>query len=188
MWNSTQTYISVDVETAGPNPSTYSLLSIGACDVFDTQNTFYVEIQPTNENKINSAMEISGLEWQDLIDSGLTPTEAMSNFANWLNGLGQDSFTPIFVAFNAPFDWMFVNDYFHRYLGYNPFGHTALDIKAFYMGLQRVSWEQTKMNYVSNRYLNAQSLSHHALQDALDQAKIFRKMLVEIEFQGDKNG
>jgi hypothetical protein len=44
------------------------------------------------------------------------------------------------------------------------------------------------MQYVSSRYLNAQSLSHHALQDALDQAKIFRKMLVEINHQGDTNG
>jgi DNA polymerase III epsilon subunit-like protein len=188
MWNSNQVYISVDIETAGPNPSTYSLLSIGACNVFDMEKTFYVEIKPINENKIDSAMEISGLDWQDLIDSGLPPTEAMSIFAKWVYGFSQDGFTPIFVAFNAPFDWMFVNDYFYRYFGHNPFGHTALDIKAFYMGLQRVSWEKTRMQYVSNRYLNAQSLSHHALQDALDQAKIFRKMLVEIKFQGDING
>ncbi|MFN2235220.1 MAG: 3'-5' exoribonuclease domain-containing protein [Anaerolineales bacterium] len=188
MQNSNHAYISIDVETAGPNPSTYSLLSIGACDVFDTQNTFYVEIKPVNENKIDSAMGISGLDWQDLIDNGLHPTEAMSNFADWVNRFYQDGFTPLFVAFNAPFDWMFVNDYFHRYLGQNPFGHTALDIKAFYMGLHRTSWEDTRMQYVSNRYLNAQSLSHHALQDALDQAKIFRKMLVEVKIQGENNG
>ena len=27
---------------------------------------------------------------------------------------------------------MFVNDYFHRFLGRNPFGHAALDLKAFF--------------------------------------------------------
>jgi hypothetical protein len=32
--------------------------------------------------------------------------------------------------FNAPFDWSFVNYYFHRFTGANPFGFTALDIKA----------------------------------------------------------
>ena len=183
-----QTYISVDIETAGPNPSTYSLLSIGACDVFDPKNTFYVEIKPINQNKIPSALEISGLEWQHLINTGLPPVEAMSTFAKWVNVFRQDGSTPLFVAFNAPFDWMFINDYFHRYLGYNPFGHAALDIKAFYMGLHRVSWRETSMQYVSNDYINAQSLSHHALQDALDQAEIFRKMLEEINYQGDKNG
>ena len=179
MLNSNQSYISIDVETAGPNPSTYSLLSIGACDVFDTQNTFYVELKPINENKIASALEISGLDWQHLLNNGMPPFEAMSNFANWVKGFIQDDTQPIFVAFNAPFDWMFVNDYFQRYLGQNPFGHKALDIKSFYMGLHGVSWEETGIQYVSGRYLNAQNLSHHALKDALDQAKIFRKMLAE---------
>lgn len=188
MLNSKETYISIDVETAGPNPNTYSLLSIGACDVFDTQNTFYVELKPFNDNKIASALEISRLEWQHLLNNGLPPIEAMSNFSTWLNGFIQDGTSPIFVAFNAPFDWMFVNDYFYRFLGHNPFGHKALDIKAFYMGLHGVSWEETGMQYVSDRYLDAQNLSHHALQDALDQAKIFRKMLAEIKNQGDDNG
>jgi DNA polymerase III alpha subunit (gram-positive type) len=133
-------------------------------------------------------MQISGLDWQDLIDNGLPPVEAMLRFAKWVKGFYQDGSTPIFVAFNAPFDWMFVNDYFHRYIGYNPFGHTALDMKALYMGLHRVSWEETKMQYVSNQYLDAQNLSHHALQDALDQAKIFGKLLAEYNNQGDRNG
>jgi hypothetical protein len=31
----------------------------------------------------------------------------------------------IFVAFNAPFDWMYINEYFQRYLGENPFGHSS---------------------------------------------------------------
>ena len=42
--------------------------------------------------------------------------------------------TSVFVGFNAPFDWSFVNYYFHRFLGHNPFGFTAVDIKAYYMG------------------------------------------------------
>ena len=86
---------------------------------------------------------------------------------------------PVFVAFNAAFDWMFVNDYFHRYLGRNPFGHTALDIKSFYMGLSGVCWEETTMRFVGPRYLGDQQLTHHALRDAMDQAQIFRKMLAE---------
>ncbi len=40
----------------------------------------------------------------------------------------------MFVALNAPFDWMFVADAFWRYLGRNPFGPSALDIKALYLG------------------------------------------------------
>jgi hypothetical protein len=33
------------------------------------------------------------------------------------------------------------------------------------------------MRYVSQRFLNSQPLSHHALKDALDQADIFKQVL-----------
>ena len=173
------TYISVDIETAGPNPSNYSLLSIGACDIFQPQKTFYVELRPFNTQQVASALEISGLDWHTLIKEGLDPQEAMSHFADWVNKCNQGNSLPIFVAFNAPFDWMFVNDYFQRYLRYNPFGHKAIDIKAFYMGMHGVSWDETGMRHIAKRYLTNHHLSHHALQDALDQAEIFRKMLAE---------
>ena len=173
------TYISVDIETAGPNPSTYSLLSIGACVVFDPQRTFYVELQPVNKHRILNALDVSGLDWEHLKKDGLPPIEAMSRFAAWVNETVQDGSPPVFVAFNAPFDWMFINDYFHRTLGKNPFGHKALDIKAFYMGLHGVTWYETGMRHLARRYLEDQTLSHHALRDALDQAVIFRKLLAE---------
>ena len=179
MSNNNETYISIDIETAGPNPSTYSLLSIGACTVFEPQETFYIELQPVNENKISEAMMIGRLNWANLKEKGSPPQEAMSRFAQWVSSVSAEGSQPIFVAFNAPFDWMFVNDYFHCYLGHNPFGHKALDIKAFYRGLKGVSWEATGMRHISPHYLDHQNLTHHALQDALDQAEIFRKLLAE---------
>jgi len=74
---------------------------------------------------------------------------------------------------------MFVNDYFFRYLGHNPFGHTALDIKSFFMGLAGVTWEETTKRYIVPRYLSNQQFTHHALRDAMDQGQIFSKMLEE---------
>jgi inhibitor of KinA sporulation pathway (predicted exonuclease) len=90
------------------------------------------------------------------------------------------------VAFNAPFDWMFVNDYFHRYIGQNPFGHSAIDIKAFFMGMAGVSWEETAMRRIVTRYSNTRKLTHHALQDAVDQARLFRNMLGEAGYFDNK--
>ena len=43
-----ETFISVDVETAGPNPSQYSLLAIGACCVSSPEQNFYVELKPVS--------------------------------------------------------------------------------------------------------------------------------------------
>ena len=174
-----ETFISVDIETAGPNPGNFSLLSIGACLVADPSTQFYVELQPVNDSALESALRISNLELAELKTRGRPPHEAMGRFAQWVRSATPDGTSPVFVAFNAPFDWMFVNDYFHRYLGYNPFGHKALDIKAFYMGMLGVPWGETGMSLVSGRYLNSQALTHHALQDALDQAALFQGILEE---------
>lgn len=173
------TYISVDVETAGPNPSQYSLLTIGACTIGDNQQTFYVELKPVNKRMTRESFAIHRLSLKRLAEKGLSPGEAMASFENWVKNMIPAGESPIFVSFNAPFDWMFVNDYFHRYLGHNPFGHAALDMKAFYMGLSGVPWKETSMNHVISRYLGDRQLTHHALRDALDQAEIFVRFLDE---------
>ncbi len=174
-----ETYISVDAETSGPNPSQYSLLSIGACVVFEPQITFYVEIQPQNNNAVPEAMAVSGLSLEELAARGLPPAEAMARFEGWVLEAVPADHRPVFVAFNAPFDWMFVNDYFHRFLGRNPFGHAALDLKSFYMALWGTCWSETSMRHVASRYVQGRTLTHHALQDALDQAELCRMMFAD---------
>jgi ribonuclease T len=86
---------------------------------------------------------------------------------------------PIFVGFNAAFDWMFVDDYFQRYLGHNPFGHTALDIKAYSMGMLNSNWGATSLKVLSPKYLTGRPLAHNAVADAQDQAELFRALRKE---------
>jgi ribonuclease T len=174
-------YISVDVETAGPNPSQYALLSIGACTVDERRCTFYAELKPGNLHGTNEAQATHNLDMQALQASGLPPEEAMAAFEQWVQDVTPPGMTPVFVGFNAPFDWMFVADYFHRTLGRNPFGHTALDIKALFMGASGAPWSQTTKRTLSPRYLDGRHLSHNALSDALDQAEMFEKILAEIQ-------
>ena len=172
-------YISVDVETAGPNPSQYSLLSIGACLVLEPAKRFYVELQPVNDAITSEAMEVSQMDLEGLKRRGRPPVEAMRRFAEWVAEVTPAEGRPVFVALNAVFDWMFVADYFHRYLGKNPFGHKALDIKAYFMGLRGIEWEQTGFEEMSKYYQIEQRLNHNALEDAIMQAALFRKMLEE---------
>jgi ribonuclease T len=180
-----EVYISVDVETAGPNPSQYSLLAIGASCVFLPEQNFYVELKPVNRAFQAEALESCGFSLQELAAEGVDPAEAMQRFEAWLQEVTPSGHRPVFVGFNAPFDWMFVNDYFHRYLEHNPFGHTAIDIKSYYMGLAKVPWSETTMQFLGKRYLNRPALIHHALKDALDQGEIFRKILLEANGQPD---
>lgn len=171
-----ETYISVDVETAGPNPGQYSLLSIGACSISHPEKNFYIELQPVNDEMLPESYAIHNLSLNQLRSNGVSPPEAMARFESWLDGVVPSGQQPVFVAFNAPFDWMFVSDYFHRYLGRNPFGHAALDMKAFYMGLHGSSWKDTAMSNVAVDYLGGKKISHNALEDACDQAEIFSRM------------
>lgn len=172
-------WVSVDVETAGPNPSQYSLLSIGACLVARPERGFYVELQPVGSDSRPEALEVSGLSMEALAAAGTPPARAMADFAAWLESACPRDAGPIFVGFNAAFDWMFVNDWFHRFLGRNPFGHAAVDMKSFFMGVTGCAWHETSMAQVTDHYGERRALSHHALQDARDQALLFRRMLDE---------
>ena len=172
-------FISVDVETAGPAPSEYSLLAIGACTVTEPHKTFYVELKPINMNFQAEALASCNLSMEKLAVEGIEPVEALRRFESWLEEVTPPGAKLIFVGFNAPFDWMFVSDYFQRFLQKNPFGYAALDIKSYYMGLTKGSWSETNMRHVGARYLDKPALIHHALRDAIDQAEIFHKMLAE---------
>lgn len=169
-----ETLISVDVETAGPIPRQYSMLSIGACFVDDPTRTFYVELKPDRPDALEAALAISGLSMAELTEHGLEPIDAMQAFAHWLRDEVPAGSLPVFVGFNAAFDWMFVDDYFHRLLGRNPFGHTSIDIKSYAYGALDVTWTQTAMRYLSPRFLSGRKLAHNALGDAQDQAELFR--------------
>ncbi|MBK9178448.1 MAG: 3'-5' exonuclease [Acidimicrobiales bacterium] len=174
-----EVYISVDVETAGPVPRTHALLSVGACLADDTRCTFYAELQPTTWEADPDALAVSGLSLDHLAEHGLPPQEAMQRLAAWVEDVVPAGSRAVFVAFNAPFDWMFVADYFRRFDVPNPFGHSALDIKALYMGVTGAPWSRTALADVAARFGLDIDLPHHALADAVIQAGLFRRVLAE---------
>lgn len=167
-------FISVDVETSGPIPAEYSLLSIGACVVNDETKRFICELQPVNNNADPKALEVTGLSLEVLKKRGLPPKDAMIQFSDWIKSLSNSDSNFVFVGFNAAFDWSFINYYFHKYLGENPFGFTALDIKSYYMGMMKCDWRDTKSSKISEKLNPDRQGDHDPLHDALYQAEIFR--------------
>lgn len=167
-------FFSVDVETSGPIPGEFSLLTIGACVVDDETKTFSARLKPLNQNFIPAAMEVTGLSLDELERTGLAPDAAMSAFGQWVAECARDGSTPVFVGLNAPFDWGFINFYFHKFLGLNPFGFSALDIKALYMGATGCTWKETSSSQIAKRVSANRSGTHDALDDALYQAELFR--------------
>ncbi len=171
-----EVYISVDIETAGPVPGEYSMVSLGACLVDNPTEQFYIELKPINDNSIPEALKVSGLTFEQLTATGINPAEAMSSFQNWVQRV-TDNQRAVFVGFNASFDWSFVNWYFHVFLGKNPFGISALDIKSYYMGLSGCLWQETTSSQLPLSFQPSHRQSHNALDDAIAQAEIFKKLL-----------
>lgn len=172
-----EVYISVDVETSGPIPGEYSMLTIGACLVDEPDLVFSCELKPISTNADPEALAVTGLSLDRLAVEGLAPDVAMREFQSWVEKVADTDKLPVFVGLNAPFDWSFTNYYFHRYLGSNPFGFTALDIKALYMGATGSNWRDTRSSQMAARLHPRLEGNHQALHDAQYQAELFRLIM-----------
>ena len=169
-------YISVDIEASGPVPGLFSMLAIGACVVGRPDESFYAELRPINNAFVEAALRVSRFSMERLFLEGRDPEEAMTSFLTWVNHQAVGS-RPVFVAFNGSFDWSFVNWYFHRFVGENPFGIGGIDIKAYYMGLVGCDWTSTTSSRLETRFKSLEPHTHNALDDARAQADTFSKLL-----------
>ena len=174
-----EVFVSVDIEASGPSPGTGSMISVGACLVDDPDVGLYVTLKPLpGAPWLEDAERVHGLDRDALGRDGLEPAAAMERLATWLSETCGPGAQPVFVGFNAPFDWMFVADYFWRYLGRNPFGISALDLKSLFMARYGVSrWAETTRTNVDRKLNLEPDHTHHALDDARGQARVARALL-----------
>lgn len=168
-------YFSVDIESSGPIPGKYSMLSLGACLVDDPQESFYVELQPISEEFIPDAMRVSGFDLSRLRAGGRSPLAAMQDFRGWIERVAGEA-KPVFVGFNGCYDWQFVNWYLDTYAGGNPFGFGGIDIKSYFMGLTGKPWNASSSSQLPPEFQPDTPQTHNALDDARAQGSIFAKM------------
>lgn len=177
---SREVYISVDVETNGPIPGPYSMCSLGTVVVGRTDHGFYAIFQPISENVDPGTAGKDALSLEVMREQGVPPAGGMEAFAAWVQSILADGERPVFSAVNSPFDWMFSHWYFINFLGLHsdPFGHSGLDIKSYSMGMMNTTWEGASMRHMNPRFRSATQVhTHHALEDAKEQAAIFQRML-----------
>src|SRR5437667_4938988 len=93
-------FVSVDVETSGPVPGVFSLLSIGACVVpeevtelgKDPAAEFYCTLKPlAGASSDPAALAVARLSLDELAESGSTPEAAMLSFEKWLLTVGSSA-------------------------------------------------------------------------------------------------
>jgi DNA polymerase III epsilon subunit-like protein len=189
-------YFCVDVESSGPIPGIHNLLSVGLTHVrrFDGKyqpfKDLYVELRPIFPEFDDAAMAVNKLDVARLESEGLSPEAAMQKIIDWVEGERHGKKDrPVFVAHNAPFDWMF----FAYYCGHanvkNSFGYSALDTKALAMGKLDIPWNQTSLKNIC-QLLKLEPPDpdqlHHAGADARYSARVFCG-LMNLE-QGHRDG
>lgn len=167
-------FVSVDCEADGPVPGEYSMLSVGAAARPHPNRppvTFYRELRPISERFVQEALDVCKLDRTSLALYGAAPGDAMGAFAAWVAQVSAmaDAARSVFVGFNATFDWQFVNWYFHKYHGRNPFGIAGLDIKAYYMGKFDTTWGATAKSRMPKELRPKLPHTHNAKDDALEQ-------------------
>jgi len=176
-------FFSVDIESSGPIPSEYSMLSIGACVVGKPEEAFYAELKPISEKFVPAALNVSGFNLEKLQREGQSPEIAMKAFRTWIEKAA-GACKPVFVGFNACYDWQFVNWYLERFANGNPFGFASLDIKSYYMGFSGKRWSETTSSKLPPEFQPDQPQTHNALDDARAQASIFAKLIGQAQHKG----
>lgn len=152
----------VDIESDGPIPGDYSMVSFGAVIVEkDLKRTFYGKLKPISENWIPEALSVSGHSRSETLTFD-DPKCVMQDFANWIkeNSKGR----PVFISDNNGFDWMFVCWYFYHFLGENPFGHSSQNLGSLYKGMVKDTFKNFK-------HLRQTKHTHHPVDDAKGNAE-----------------
>lgn len=157
----------VDIESDGPIPGDYSMISFGAVIVDEAlDKTFYGKLKPVSDNYIPEALAVSGHTREETMSFD-EPAEVMKAFAVWIKANCADR--PIFISDNNGFDWMFICWYFHHFTGENPFGHSSQNLGSLYKGMEKDMFKTFK-------YLRKTKHTHHPVDDARGNAEALLTM------------
>jgi DNA polymerase III epsilon subunit-like protein len=155
-------YVMVDIESDGPIPGDFSMVCFGAVVVEPAlDRTFYGRLRPISERWDEGALKVSGFT-RDQVLAFHEPKDIMENFARWLSSLRTKRL--LFIWDNNGFDWQFINWYFHRFLGRNPFGFSSQNLGSLYKGL-------VKDTFSTFKHLRKTAHTHHPVDDARGNAE-----------------
>ncbi len=176
-------YVSTDVETDGPIPGPHSMLSFGSAAY--TADKTLINTFSANLDLLPAAIghpetiawwATQPEAWQACRINPQPPEQVMPSYRDWLKQLPGK---PVFVAYPAGFDFMFIQWYLIRFAGESPFAHSALDIKTYAMAMLKIEYGATVKRIMPRRWFDPHNHTHVALDDAIEQGALFCNMLAE---------
>lgn len=187
-------YFSADVETDGPIPGPYSALSFAIvyAGTFDGRLfsrpqsygfSFYRELRPISDEFQAEALAVNGLDRDLLLRVGSDPNIVMDEAYDWVK-MAANGANPVLVAYPLSFDWTWLYWYFTRFSSKgSPFGHSrCFDIKTAVAVKSRGMISDSGRSKLPRELLPDRMHTHHALDDAIEQAEIFANVF---EWEGE---
>lgn len=181
-----ETYVSIDIETTGPAPGLYSMISLGAAafsadgEQLDTFSANLAELEGAARHP--STMDwwqSQPKAWELATKDQMHPGAAISLFADWASRLDGKT---IAVGWPIAFDFAFVNYYLHKYVRANPLGFAGIDLRSYAAGLLR-SPSYYKLDEAEIKRIagprDATLVEHSALDDAIEQGRLWVALLRE---------
>lgn len=178
-------YFSADVETDGPIPGRFSMLSFGLvyAGEFDGHqfhrphefnDIFYTEIQPISEEFENEALAVNKLDREKIKHSGKAPEIAMRDAAHWVEKISAGR-NPVLVAYPLAFDWTWLYWYFSAFTSKgSPFGYSqCYDLKTAFATKAELPISLSGRSRLPTAIKSTRPHTHHAIDDAVEQAEIF---------------
>ena len=184
----TEVYVSSDIEADGPIPGPHSMLSFASAaysaekELLGTFSANLVTLPGAQPHPKTAEWWASQPEaWAACRSDLREPEVAMSDYLAWLKGLPGK---PVFVAYPATYDFLFVYWYLIRFTGESPFSHAGLDIKTLAMALLRKPFRDCTKRNMPKRWFDPAPHTHVALDDAIEQGALFCNMLKELHEGG----
>jgi hypothetical protein len=178
-------YFSADVETDGPIPGPFSMLSFALvyAGSFDGdrfvrpesyQHILYKELRPISEVFQQDALRINGLDRSRLLVEGESPQEAMTQACQWVKDIAGGR-EPVLVAYPLSFDWTWLYWYFVQFSrGGSPFDYSrCFDIKTAVAVKANIPIAEAGRSRIHSSLQAKHRHTHHAVDDAIAQAEIF---------------
>ena len=174
-------YVSTDVEADGPIPGPHSMLSFGSAAITAEKaivSTFSANLAAlpgaAGDEKTMAWWKTQPEAWAACRQNVREPAEVMPEYLRWLKSLPGK---PVFVAYPAAYDFMFVYWYLIRFAGESPFSHSALDIKSYAMAVLGKEFRESTKRNMPKRWFEDLPHNHVALDDAIGQGMLFCNML-----------
>jgi hypothetical protein len=179
---SMEIYISTDVEADGPIPGPHSMLSFASAayladkTLVDTYHANLITLPGAAGHPDSMRFWREHPEaWEASRIDPRPPQDVMQEYASWVKGLPGE---PVFVAYPAAYDFMFVYWYLMRFVGESPFSHTALDIRTYAMAVLGTDYGESVKQNMPEEWFDPIPHTHIALDDAIGQGALFCNMLL----------